>query len=51
MLVETLHEMQIGIVPWTVNTLEAMSDLAGMGVDGIITDYPERALEVRRGDR
>lgn len=50
-LVETLHERQIGIVPWTVNSPETMIALAGMGVDGIITDYPERALEVRRGDR
>lgn len=48
-LVEMLHERQIGIVPWTVNSPRAMNALAGMGVDGIITDYPERALEVRHG--
>lgn len=47
MLIKTLHDRQIGIVPWTVNTLEAMNDLARMGVDGIITDYPELAMEVR----
>ncbi len=48
-LVDMLHERGIGIVPWTVNTPEAMRTLAGIGVDGIITDYPERALEVLRG--
>ena len=48
-LVEMLHERQIGIVPWTVNSPGTMNALAGMGVDGIITDYPERALEVRHG--
>ncbi len=48
-LVDMLHERGIGIVPWTVNSPRTMVALAGMGVDGIITDYPERALEVLRG--
>jgi glycerophosphoryl diester phosphodiesterase len=26
--------------PWTVNTADEMSKLKNMGVDGIITDYP-----------
>ena len=48
-LVGMLHQRGIGIVPWTVNVPETMLALAGMGVDGIITDYPERALEVLHG--
>lgn len=48
-LVEMLHERGIGIVPWTVNSPARMKELAAMGVDGIITDYPERALEVLHG--
>lgn len=48
-LVTMLHGRGIGIVPWTVNSPEAMKALAGMGVDGIITDYPELALEVLHG--
>lgn len=28
------------LVPWTVNTIEEMKTLVKMGVDGIITDYP-----------
>jgi glycerophosphoryl diester phosphodiesterase len=29
------------LVPWTVNTLEQMKKLKDMGVDGIISDYPD----------
>ena len=48
-LVAMLHGQGIGIVPWTVNSPEAMKALAGMGVDGVITDYPDLAQEVLRG--
>ncbi len=48
-LVSSLHEQGIGIVPWTVNSVETMRSLADMGVDGIITDHPERAIEVLHG--
>lgn len=30
------------IIPWTVNERADMKRLIGMGVDGIITDYPDR---------
>ena len=33
------------VVVWTVNEVEEMLDLARLGVDGIITDYPDRALD------
>ncbi|WP_230680448.1 glycerophosphodiester phosphodiesterase family protein [Pontibacter rufus] len=39
-LIEKCHEQGIKFVPWTVNTLEEMKELKAMGVDGIITDYP-----------
>lgn len=29
-------------IPWTVNTTKEMQDLIDLGVDGIITDYPNR---------
>ena len=32
------------VVVWTVNEVEEMLALARLGVDGIITDYPDRAL-------
>lgn len=30
------------VIPWTVNDLDAMAELMDAGVDGIITDYPDR---------
>lgn len=33
------------VVPWTPNTKEEIMKLKSMGVDGIITDYPELLLE------
>ena len=39
-LVKQCKEMQIRIIPWTVNDLSKMKELKEMGVDGIITDYP-----------
>lgn len=30
------------VIPWTVNTSERMQELIALGVDGIITDYPNR---------
>ncbi len=29
------------VIPWTVNTVEEMNMLIEMGVDGIISDYPD----------
>jgi len=42
-LIEYGQKEGIKIIPWTVNDLETMKKLARMGVDGIITDYPDRA--------
>lgn len=43
--VEYLHEKKIKVVPWTVNEVGEMLALKGMGVDGFITDYPDRAKQ------
>ena len=32
------------IIPWTVNEPGDMVNLIRMGVDGLITDYPNRAI-------
>ncbi len=40
--VKKLHAQKISVVPWTVNDLPAARHLFEMGVDGIITDYPDR---------
>jgi glycerophosphoryl diester phosphodiesterase len=34
------HKRNMQIIPWTVNDREWIKTLAGLGVDGIITDYP-----------
>ena len=46
--VEFAHSLEIEMHVWTVNEEAEMSELLDMGVDGLITDYPRRALEVVR---
>ena len=46
---ETLKEaqaLQLVVIPWTVNQPDVMQRLIDWGVDGIITDYPDRLREV-----
>ncbi len=45
-LVGELHARQFRTVPWTVNEADDMLKLISMGVDGLITDYPERAAGI-----
>jgi len=40
-LVKECHEKNIQIIPWTVNDKATFDKLKKMGVDGIITDYPD----------
>lgn len=47
-LVTRCHEAGVKIIPWTVNTLKEMRYLIELGVDGLVTDYPnlyKKALE------
>ena len=39
-LVDRCHAAGIKIVPWTVNSVKEMDYMVGLGVDGIITDFP-----------
>lgn len=45
-LVAYLKQQNIRLIPWTINNKKRMQDLIDLGVDGIITDYPDRALEI-----
>lgn len=39
-LVQQCHQLKINILPWTVNDKPTIEKLKAMGVDGIISDYP-----------
>jgi glycerophosphoryl diester phosphodiesterase len=45
--VKYLHSQKIRVIPWTVNEVSDMLSLKGMGVDGFITDYPDRARKYK----
>ncbi|MEP1209888.1 MAG: glycerophosphodiester phosphodiesterase [Rhizobiaceae bacterium] len=49
--VKKAQALGLAVIPWTVNEEAAMETLMDMGVDGIITDYPDilRSLMQRRG--
>jgi glycerophosphoryl diester phosphodiesterase len=42
-IVQDLKQIGMKVIPWTVNTTEQMENLLDMGVDGIITDFPNLA--------
>jgi glycerophosphoryl diester phosphodiesterase len=46
-LVQECHKKGIKIIPWTVNSVREANKLIRMGVDGIISDYPD--MLQRRG--
>lgn len=39
-----LHEMNVAVVVWTVNEREDIEQMIALGVDGIISDHPERVI-------
>lgn len=41
-VVDSLHGKNIQVIPWTVDDIDSAKKLYAMGVDGIITDYPDR---------
>ena len=40
------HALGIKVIPWTVNDPDAIKKVKEMGTDGLISDYPNRAIEV-----
>ena len=44
--VAELHAKDILVIPWTVNKVKQMAKLIDYGVDGIITDYPDRLINL-----
>ena len=46
--VDELHAQGFKVIPWTVNNKRKIKKMIGMGVDGVISDYPERVLQFRQ---
>jgi len=40
-------EKNVRVIPWTINETKDMLVAKGMGVDGLITDYPDRAQKYK----
>lgn len=40
------HALGLGVLPWTVNAAGDMERMLGIGVDGIITDRPDRLRSI-----
>ena len=43
-VVDEIQESGMKVIPWTVNELTDLNEMLALEVDGIITDYPDRAL-------
>jgi glycerophosphoryl diester phosphodiesterase len=46
-MIQFCHAHGMQVVPWTINSTEEMQRFEQLGVDGIITDYPNRAPMIR----
>jgi glycerophosphoryl diester phosphodiesterase len=44
-MVRRAHEAGLNVATWTVNTRQEMRRMLGLGVDGIMTDWPDRLIE------
>lgn len=42
------HEKRINIIPWTVNEIADLERMKTFKINGIISDYPDRAIKVFR---
>ena len=47
-LISKCHALGIKVITWTPNDMSKMTSLKNDGVDGIITDYPDRAIRALR---
>ena len=46
-LVKAFHQQDVLVIPWTPNTAEEIQHLKDMGVDGVITDYPDLYAQIK----
>ena len=45
-LIQDAHNAGLKVFPWTVNDPQTMMKLFAIDIDGLITDYPDRAVKV-----
>jgi glycerophosphoryl diester phosphodiesterase len=45
-IVKFCHQKGIKIIPWTVNEISDMEKMRNLKVDGIITDFPNRLVQI-----
>jgi glycerophosphoryl diester phosphodiesterase len=45
-LINEAHRLGLMVTPWTVNEPDEMARFIDLGVDGLVTDYPDRARSV-----
>ncbi|MBK9737875.1 MAG: glycerophosphodiester phosphodiesterase [Saprospiraceae bacterium] len=48
-LLKYCKKNEIKVIPWTVNEETDITNIMLLGVDGIITDYPDKAIEIYMG--
>ena len=46
--VDSIRSMKMELIPWTINEMADIQKMIDLKVDGIITDYPERVLQMRK---
>jgi glycerophosphoryl diester phosphodiesterase len=45
-LVQQVHQAGMALIPWTIDKQEDLQQIIGLGVDGVITNYPDLALKL-----
>jgi len=50
-IVQSARKERLDVIVWTVNDVDVMATLVAQGVDGIISDHPERFKDVARFER
>ena len=50
-LIDFAKTQRMQVIPWTVNEPENIKAMLNLGVDGIISDYPDRAVRISRAVR
>ena len=43
-----LKEKKIKIIPWTVNSYSDIANVLKFDIDGIISDYPDRVIKLKK---